>query len=582
MIQETRKDPRAKVLSMTVRYKSATLDEFIEHHSHDISRGGMFIKTPAPFPGGTLLKFEVRIADEQKVIQGVGRVVWKRDASGASPDTPAGMGVKFIKLDDESKQLIDRLVAKRGASEGAYDAGERQISDNATTAPIASSGSVATSAEPRAAPIRRGTMIGLGAMKPGSAPAPATATPAPPAAVKTPAPPAPTVAKMPAPVSHDGGGFFPKSEPLVQPPVEDQTVMRQAAELLRDALREAGGSLDEIGHAGAAPVVASPEPEPGRVVAPTPMLAGDSGRPAAKVDSAPPAKADSVPARAKTESAPASAKSPSSGPPTSRRPLPRTSDRPVDSRSGAQQTGGSKSGLWMLVGVVALGGGIFFFAQRNKPEPVAPEPAAQPSPPTPAMTAAPEPSAAVSAVAEPSAAPSASVAPPETPAAKAAREKAEAEAAKKAEADAKKAEADAKKAEADAKKAADLEAKKAALAEKKAELDAKRAAAEEALRAARASAAAHAAAVMKPAKPVAAAPAPTTASPAPTPTEAAPAAPTATAEKPPAPEKPAPTAAPAAPTPTAAPTASAKPKPAPTAAPAKPAAPKSGESDNPY
>jgi uncharacterized protein (TIGR02266 family) len=111
MIQETRKDPRAKVLSMTVRYKSATLDEFIEHHSHDISRGGMFIKTPAPFPGGTLLKFEVRIADEQKVVQGVGRVVWKRDAAAASPDTPAGMGVKFIKLDDEAKHMIDRLVA---------------------------------------------------------------------------------------------------------------------------------------------------------------------------------------------------------------------------------------------------------------------------------------------------------------------------------------------------------------------------------------------------------------------------------------------------------------------------------------
>ena len=52
MAQETRKDPRAKVLTMTVRYKSATLDEFIEHHSHDVSRGGMFIKTPQPFPPG--------------------------------------------------------------------------------------------------------------------------------------------------------------------------------------------------------------------------------------------------------------------------------------------------------------------------------------------------------------------------------------------------------------------------------------------------------------------------------------------------------------------------------------------------
>ena len=46
---------------MTVRYKSATVDEFIENHSHHISRGGIFIKTRAPFPAGTLLKFEVRI-----------------------------------------------------------------------------------------------------------------------------------------------------------------------------------------------------------------------------------------------------------------------------------------------------------------------------------------------------------------------------------------------------------------------------------------------------------------------------------------------------------------------------------------
>ena len=78
MAQDTRKDPRAKVLSMTVRYKSATVDEFIEHHSHDVSRGGIFIKTPSPFPPGTLLKFEIRIQDEQSVLAGVGRVVWKR------------------------------------------------------------------------------------------------------------------------------------------------------------------------------------------------------------------------------------------------------------------------------------------------------------------------------------------------------------------------------------------------------------------------------------------------------------------------------------------------------------------------
>src|ERR1700733_236992 len=86
MAQDTRKDPRAKVLSMTVRYKSATVDEFIEHHSHDVSRGGIFIKTPSPFPPGTLLKFEIRIQEEQSVLAGVGRVDWKRDSGESSSD----------------------------------------------------------------------------------------------------------------------------------------------------------------------------------------------------------------------------------------------------------------------------------------------------------------------------------------------------------------------------------------------------------------------------------------------------------------------------------------------------------------
>ncbi len=113
MGQDTRKDPRAKVLSLTVRYKSATVDEFIEHHSHDISKGGIFIKTPSPFPAGTLLKFEIRIKDDSPLIAGVGRVVWKREPPQASGERPAGMGVKFIKLDGQSRELIDRVVAER-------------------------------------------------------------------------------------------------------------------------------------------------------------------------------------------------------------------------------------------------------------------------------------------------------------------------------------------------------------------------------------------------------------------------------------------------------------------------------------
>jgi|GEM_PF-633033 len=122
MGENTRKNRRAKVLSMTVRYRSATLGEFIEHHSYDVSNGGMFIKTPSPFPPGTLLKFEVKIAEEQRVMQGVGRVVWKRDVAGDSEDDPAGMGIKFIKIDEASRAVIHRLVDERGGgTSGAFD-----------------------------------------------------------------------------------------------------------------------------------------------------------------------------------------------------------------------------------------------------------------------------------------------------------------------------------------------------------------------------------------------------------------------------------------------------------------------------
>ena len=114
--------PRAKVLSMTVRYKSATVDDFVEHNSDNVSRGGIFIKTSSPFAPGTLLKFEIRIAEDASLLAGVGRVVWKRDVAKSEED-PAGMGVKFIKLDEKSRELIDRLIDGQEEGNSNYDRG---------------------------------------------------------------------------------------------------------------------------------------------------------------------------------------------------------------------------------------------------------------------------------------------------------------------------------------------------------------------------------------------------------------------------------------------------------------------------
>jgi uncharacterized protein (TIGR02266 family) len=123
--QESRKDPRRKSLNLTVRYKSATVAEFVEDYSYDISRGGLFIKTTKPFPTGTLLKFEVRIGEEQTVIDGVGRVAWRRERT-LGANKPAGMGIKFIRIADECVALIQKAVDQHEGADGQFEEGARE------------------------------------------------------------------------------------------------------------------------------------------------------------------------------------------------------------------------------------------------------------------------------------------------------------------------------------------------------------------------------------------------------------------------------------------------------------------------
>ena len=246
MSDDTRKDARTKFVSLNVRYKSATVDEFIENHSHDVSKGGIFIKTNSPFATGTLLKFEIRLAADEPVIAGVGRVVWKREAAQAGGgERPAGMGVKFIKVDDSSKGVIDKLITKHADAGDAFEGGEigdgKPPEKKDAPAPAAAVG-----APKPAGPAVKKTMMGLGAA--GGAVKPS-------AALSKTVPQSPVAKSEPS-----GGGFFPKTNSEADmPPPEERTMMKQAAELLEEALKEAGGSMDEVGKM--API-AKPRPAP--------------------------------------------------------------------------------------------------------------------------------------------------------------------------------------------------------------------------------------------------------------------------------------------------------------------------------
>ena len=119
---DARKDKRT-LLSLRIRYKSATLEDFIERYSSDISRGGVFIKAKKPLAVGTLLKFEFILQDHSTLIHGVGRVIWRRDEAETDSENPPGMGIKFIKMDSESRAVVQRIAEDRGRP-GVFEQGK--------------------------------------------------------------------------------------------------------------------------------------------------------------------------------------------------------------------------------------------------------------------------------------------------------------------------------------------------------------------------------------------------------------------------------------------------------------------------
>src|SRR5262245_21453543 len=99
------------VVSLVARYRSPTTFEYASEVCSEVSVGGMFIKSVAPAPAGTLLKLECESdLSKEAQIRGVARVVWQRRES--NEHGPAGMGVKFVKLEAGSRELIESIVQR--------------------------------------------------------------------------------------------------------------------------------------------------------------------------------------------------------------------------------------------------------------------------------------------------------------------------------------------------------------------------------------------------------------------------------------------------------------------------------------
>ncbi|HMQ11420.1 MAG TPA: TIGR02266 family protein [Oligoflexia bacterium] len=98
-------------LNTKVHLEFEKFSGFVSEFSHNISPGGMFIKTPNPLPIGSIVSFEFRLKDSFQLIQGLGEVSWIR-SNVISADEPAGMGIRFREISDRSRDLIKAIVTQ--------------------------------------------------------------------------------------------------------------------------------------------------------------------------------------------------------------------------------------------------------------------------------------------------------------------------------------------------------------------------------------------------------------------------------------------------------------------------------------
>jgi uncharacterized protein (TIGR02266 family) len=107
-VKERRKHQR---VSARILIKYGNADQFFTDYIQNISRGGIFVPTYNPLPPGTRLEISFSLPGWDRLIETEGVVVHSVQSDPAQGAQPAGMGVQFDKLSEESLELIDKYVS---------------------------------------------------------------------------------------------------------------------------------------------------------------------------------------------------------------------------------------------------------------------------------------------------------------------------------------------------------------------------------------------------------------------------------------------------------------------------------------
>ncbi len=112
MDQNPQKESRPPI-NLRIKFRSESIEQFIERYAVDVSRGGIFIRTREPLAVGTQLKLDFQFQNGSPLMAGDGTVVWIREVDPNRTNVPPGMGVRFDKLTPESQTVLEQLLVEK-------------------------------------------------------------------------------------------------------------------------------------------------------------------------------------------------------------------------------------------------------------------------------------------------------------------------------------------------------------------------------------------------------------------------------------------------------------------------------------
>lgn len=103
-----------KPLKVIVRLTGEVGEGVMHFASADVSEGGVFIESDLLFEMGDIVKVEFSLPGETESIKVKGRVVRiNKEKVEKGDDLTAGMGLRFIDLDNKSEEKIKRYFSQR-------------------------------------------------------------------------------------------------------------------------------------------------------------------------------------------------------------------------------------------------------------------------------------------------------------------------------------------------------------------------------------------------------------------------------------------------------------------------------------